>query len=86
MSSSESHTKPDLPWLSTSGTEPLRSATTGVPLASDSIITRPNGSGQSIGNSVAAAPAKNSGFSDSPISPTNSMSDERNSGSITVCQ
>ena len=33
-----------------SGTEPLRKASTGVPHAIASIMTRPNGSGQSIGN------------------------------------
>ena len=33
----------------TCGTEPLRQAITGVPVAMASIMTRPNGSGQSIG-------------------------------------
>ena len=48
-----STTKPVTPSSRTSGTEPPRNATTGVPHASASIITRPNGSGQSIGNSSA---------------------------------
>jgi hypothetical protein len=37
-----------------------------------SIITRPKGSGQSIGNSRACAPDRNSAFSESAISPMNS--------------
>ena len=37
------------------GTAPRRHAMTGVPQAIASIMTRPNGSGQSIGNSSAAA-------------------------------
>ena len=37
-------------------------AITGVPQAMLSIITRPNGSGQSIGNSSACAPDRNAGF------------------------
>ena len=49
--------KPVTPSTMISGTEPRRSAMTGVPAAIDSIITSPNGSGQSLGNSVAAAPA-----------------------------
>src|SRR5919106_1123159 len=39
----------------TSGTAPQRDAITGVPHAIDSTITSPNGSSQSIGNSVARA-------------------------------
>ena len=46
---------PVTPSSSTSGTEPRRVATTGVPQASDSIITSPNGSSQSIGKIVARA-------------------------------
>ena len=57
-----STTKPVTPSSMTSGTEPLRKATTGVPQASASIITRPNGSGQSIGNSKAQALPRNSSF------------------------
>ena len=49
--------KPVTPSSITSGTEPRRSAITGVPAASDSIITSPNGSGQSLGKRVARAPA-----------------------------
>ena len=41
-----------------SGTEPRLKAITGVPQAMASIITRPNGSGQSIGNNSAMAPLK----------------------------
>ena len=58
----------------TSGTEPQRQAITGVPQAMASIITSPNGSGQSIGNSSASAPPRKADFSASPISPTNSTS------------
>ena len=57
----------------TSGTEPQRNAITGVPHAIASIMTSPNGSGQSIGNSSAAAPPRNVVLLASPISPTNSM-------------
>ena len=46
---------------------------TGVPHAIASIITSPNGSGQSIGNSSADAPPSSSFFSASPISPTKSV-------------
>ena len=55
--------KPVTPSSITSGTEPQRQAITGVPQAMASIITRPNGSGQSIGNSSAAAPPRKSRFS-----------------------
>ncbi len=55
-----------------SGTEPIGRASTGVPQASDSIITSPKGSGQSIGNTRPSAPPRNSDFSDSEISPMNS--------------
>jgi len=41
------------PFSITSGTEPQLHATTGVPQAIDSIMSKPNGSGQSIGNIVA---------------------------------
>ena len=54
--------KPVTPSSITSGTEPRLNAITGVPHAIASIITRPNGSGQSIGNSSACAPDRNSGF------------------------
>ena len=47
----------------TSGTEPQRQAITGVPQAMASIITSPNGSGQSIGNRSAAALPRKSDFS-----------------------
>ena len=62
--------KPLTPCSTTSGTEPQRQAITGVPQAMASIITRPNGSGQSIGNRSASALPRNSDFSASPISPT----------------
>ena len=55
--------KPVSPWSTISGTEPQRQATTGVPQAMASIITRPNGSGQSIGNSSAWALPRNADFS-----------------------
>ena len=45
---------------------------TGVPQARASIITRPNGSGQSIGKSNAVAPPSSSALARSPISPRNS--------------
>ncbi len=47
----------------TSGRDPRRRAMTGVPHASDSAMTRPNGSGQSIGKrSAQAAPRKSEFF------------------------
>jgi hypothetical protein len=46
--------KPSDPLLTTSGTEPRGKAITGVPHAIASIMTKPNGSGQSMGNSKAA--------------------------------
>ena len=56
-----------------SGTEPRLKAITGVPHAIASIITRPNGSGQSIGNSSAMRAATGSPASRaSLISPMNS--------------
>jgi len=42
---------------------------TGVPHAIASIMTRPNGSGQSIGTNSPIAPLRKSDFSASPISP-----------------
>jgi hypothetical protein len=53
----------------TSGTEPRLNAITGVPQAIASIMTRPNGSGQSIGTSRTIAPLRNSDFCSSVISP-----------------
>src|SRR5436305_1457844 len=47
----------------TSGTAPCRVAITGVPQAIDSIMTRPNGSSQSIGHSLARAFWSTSTFS-----------------------
>ena len=67
--SSSSTMKPVRPSSITSGTEPRLKAMTGVPQAIASIITRPNGSGQSIGTSRAIAPLRNSDFSSSVISP-----------------
>ena len=60
ISSTSSQTKPVTPSSMTSCTEPLRSATTGVPAAMASIITRPNGSGQRMGKTKARAPANSS--------------------------
>ena len=71
-SSSVSPISPVTPCVTISGTEPRRRATTGVPQASASAITSPNGSGQSIGKSSASALPRSSGFSASPISPTSS--------------
>jgi hypothetical protein len=64
------------------GTEPLSQAITGVPQAMASIITRPKGSGQSMGNSSASAPPRKADFSASPISPMKSTSGFASSGSI----
>jgi hypothetical protein len=61
-SASPSTTNPVTPWSITSGTDPRRNATTGVPHAIASITTRPKGSGQSIGNSRAVAFARKSCF------------------------
>jgi len=47
---------------------------TGVPHAIASIMTRPNGSGQSIGTNSPIAPLRKSDFSASPISPIYSTS------------
>ena len=79
---SSSTMKPDTPSSSTSGTEPRLNAITGVPQAIASIITRPNGSGQSIGNSSACAPPRKSAFWLSLISPMNSTSAASISGVI----
>jgi hypothetical protein len=53
-SSVDALTKPVTPSSTTSGTEPLRQARTGVPHAMASIITRPNGSSHWIGRTSAA--------------------------------
>src|SRR5215469_3881254 len=68
-SSSEFTMNPLMPCSTTSGTEPRFQAMTGVPQAIASIITRPKGSGQSMGNSSARAWARNSLLRSSPISP-----------------
>ncbi len=68
--SQSSTMKPVTPSSTTSGTEPQRNATTGVPQAIASIITSPNGSGQSIGNSSAAALPRRSALCASSTSPT----------------
>ena len=65
--------KPVAPSSMISGVEPQAKATTGVPQAMASIITRPNGSGQSMGKSRASAPPRKADFRSSPISPTNSI-------------
>ena len=54
--------KPVTPSSITSGAEPQPKATTGVPQAMASIITRPKGSGQSIGNSSAVGAAEEGGL------------------------
>ena len=71
--SSVSATKPVTPSSMTSGTAPRRKATTGVPQAMASIMTRPNGSGQSIGKSNAAAFFSRSVLASSLTSPTSRM-------------
>ncbi|MNY83581.1 hypothetical protein D3C86_2264500 [compost metagenome] len=53
---------PVTPGSMISGTDPQFQATTGVPQAMASIITRPNGSGQAMGNSRALAPPRKSDF------------------------
>ena len=57
-----STTKPVTPSSTTSRTDPRGQAITGVPLAIASIITSPNGSGQSIGKSRARASPRNLPF------------------------
>ncbi len=69
-SSKVSQTKPVLPSSTTSGTEPWRSATTGVPVAMASIITRPKGSGQVMGKTNALACANSSRLRASLTSPS----------------
>ena len=54
--------KPVTPSSTISGTDPRLNAITGVPQAMASIMTRPNGSGQSMGTSKTVAPLKNSDF------------------------
>ena len=78
--------KPVTPSSITSGAEPQPKPTTGVPQAIASIITSPNGSGQSIGNSSAAAPPRKAGFCASLISPMYSISGWSSSGSITFSE
>ena len=70
------------PVLDDLGDDPQRHAITGVPQAMASISTRPNGSGQSIGNRSATAFPRKVDFSPSPISPMNSISGSFNSGLI----
>lgn len=67
-----STTKPVTPSSITSGVDPDRNATTGVPQAIASIMTRPKGSDQSMGNRRARALPRNSAFWRSLISPMNS--------------
>ena len=63
-----------------SGTEPRGYAMTGVPKAIDSIMTRPKGSGQSMGNSRARAPPRNSRLPASSTSPIHSDAGGSSSG------
>ena len=69
-----STTNPVMPSSITSSAEPSRQAITGVPHAIASIMDRPKGSGQSIGNRRARALPRKSDFSRSPISPIYSIS------------
>src|SRR5579862_1114690 len=73
---------PVMPSSMTSGTEPQRKASTGVPHAMASIMDNPNGSGQSMGNNSACASPRNCVFCSSLISPMNSTPGPRSSGSI----
>ena len=61
--------KPVTPSSTISGTEPRFQATTGVPQAIASIITRPKGSGQSMGKSSARALPRRSAFRASSTGP-----------------
>jgi hypothetical protein len=70
------------PWSMISETEPRRKARTGVPHAIASIMAKPNGSGQSIGNKSACASPRNSVLLRSLISPMNSTSGSLSSGAI----
>ena len=72
--------KPVTPGSTISGTEPRGQAMTGVPQDMASIMTRPNGSGQSMGKSSAEALPRNEGLSSSLTSPTNSISGTDTSG------
>ena len=54
--------KPEMPSSMTSGTAPCPKAMTGVPHAMASIMTRPKGSGQSIGVRSPIAPPRKSDF------------------------
>ena len=69
-SSKSSTTNPVTPSSTTSGTEPCRMATTGVPQAMASIITSPNGSGQVMGKRKACACANSSRLRSSDTSPS----------------
>ena len=65
---------PVTPLTMISGTEPRRSATTGVPQAMASITTRPNGSSQQIGNSIAQARDSRSRLAAASATPNSSVS------------
>src|SRR4029077_10377654 len=82
--STESTTKPVTPSSTISGMAPSFQTITGVPNAMASITTRPNGSGQSIGKTSAAALPRKAGLSASLISPTYSTSTPSISGSVVV--
>src|SRR6185369_2603581 len=71
-SSSVSTIWPVTPLSTISGTDPQRKASTGVPQAMASIITMPNGSGQSTGNRRARAELRKFALARSLISPMNS--------------
>src|SRR5215207_8490324 len=73
---------PLTPSSMTSGTEPLRQAITGVPADIASIMTRPKGPGQSIGNNRARALPRKLALLRSSTSPTNSISGCARSGRI----
>jgi hypothetical protein len=71
--------KPVTPSSTISGAEPTGVATTGVPVASASIITRPNGSAHCMGFRRANESPTSSSLSAQPSSPRNSTS-EHSSG------
>ena len=66
-----STTKPSIPWRTISGNAPTRRAMSGVPVASDSATTSPNGSGHSPSMIVASASPKSPSRAGGPTSPRN---------------
>src|SRR5215217_5147200 len=77
ISSTEETMNPVSPSATTSGTDPLRQATTGVPQAMASVMTRPKGSAHWIGKARAAAWLSRSAFCSWGHSPWTSTSSPR---------